>query len=65
MQGSGGFPEVARAGLEQLGVEADELELTVMEAVDAIYRPDIDALLDADLDGVEPERRIDPSAPPQ
>jgi hypothetical protein len=36
-----------------------------MAAVDAIYRPHVEALLEADLDDVAPEPRIDVSKPPE
>jgi hypothetical protein len=64
MQGSDGFQRFAIAGMERLGIVADEAELAVMEVVDTIYRPRIDSLLEADLDAVEPEPRIDLSGPP-
>jgi hypothetical protein len=65
MQGSDGFQRFARAGLERLEIEAEEAELAVMEVVDSIYRPRIDALLEADLDAVEAEPRMDLSRAPQ
>jgi hypothetical protein len=55
MQGSDPFDRFARAGLELLGTEADQAELTVIGVVDEIYRPHIEALLAAQLDDVEPE----------
>jgi hypothetical protein len=64
MQGSDGFQRFASAGLERLGIEAEDAELAVMGVVDSIYRPHIDSLLDADLDAVEPEPRIDLSRRP-
>jgi hypothetical protein len=54
----------ARAGLELVGLEADEAELAVIEAADALYRPLTDALIEAELDGVEPEPDADMSHPP-
>jgi hypothetical protein len=65
MQGSDGFERFAAGGFELLGIEPDEAELRVMQVADSIYRPHIDALLRADLDGVEPEPEIDLSRPPQ
>jgi len=65
MRASHGFERFAGGGFELLGVEADPAELGVMAAVDSIYRPNIDALLDADLDGVDPEPDIDLSRPPE
>jgi hypothetical protein len=64
MQGSDGFQRFARAGMERLGLDAEEAELAVMEVVDSIYRPHIEALLAADLDRVAPEPGIDLSRRP-
>jgi hypothetical protein len=52
------------AGLATLELEAGDDELAVIEAVDAVYRPSIRALLQAELDGVEPEPGEDMSRPP-
>lgn len=65
MQGSDGFQAFARAGLARLGVEANDTELAIMEAADALYRDRVDALMEADLDGVEPEPEIDLGRPPR
>jgi hypothetical protein len=62
---SDAFQRYAAAGLELSGLEADEIELGVMGLVDSIYRPHIDALMDADLDDVERESRLDPSQAPE
>jgi hypothetical protein len=53
------------AGLELLELEADEPELAVIEAVDALYGPPLQALIEAEIDGVEPEAGIDLSHPPR
>jgi len=65
MQGSDPFARFASAGLETLGIEADEAELTVIGVADGLYRPHIEALLAADLDGVEPETSIDLGSAPR
>jgi hypothetical protein len=65
MQGKDGFDRFAAGGLELLGLEADEAERAVMAAVDAIYRPHVEALLEADLDDIVPEPRIDLSKRPE
>ena len=54
-----------RAGLELLDLEASEAEIAVIEAADGLYRPLIDALLEAELDGVEPEPGADMSQRPR
>jgi hypothetical protein len=53
------------AGLKLLELEADETELAVIEAVDALYGPPLQALVEAELDGVEPEPEVDPSHAPR
>ncbi len=50
--------------LGAFGVEVDEVDKAVIGAAWATFRPDIRALLEADLDGVEPEAGFDPSRPP-
>jgi hypothetical protein len=65
MQGGDGFQTFARAGLERLGIDVDDLELAVIEAVDSLYRTHLDALLAAGLDDVEPEPGIDLAEAPR
>jgi hypothetical protein len=52
------------AGLDLVGLETGDDELAVIEAVDAIYRPLVDAMIRAELDGVEPEPGEDMSRGP-
>ena len=44
------------AGLASLGIEADEIDLAVMNAVHAMFWPAIRDLLSLDLGRLEPER---------
>ncbi len=53
------------AGLELLGLETGEAELAVIEAVDALYGPLLQALLEAELDGVAPEPGADLASAPR
>ena len=53
------------AGLELLGLNAGEAEFAVIEAVDGLYRPLIEALLEVELDGIEPEPGADMSRKPR
>ncbi len=64
MPEQGGSGPFASAGLELLGLPADEDELAVIEAVDGIYRPLVEALIEAELDAVEPEPPGDLSRAP-
>jgi hypothetical protein len=53
------------SGLDLLDLDTGEAELAVIEAVDALYRPPLEALLGAELDGVDPEPGTDLSRGPQ
>ena len=53
------------AGLDLLQLEADDAELAVIEAVDALYRPLRQSLIDAELDGISPEPGADMSRAPR
>jgi hypothetical protein len=54
-----------RAGLELAGDEADDTDIAVIRAADAIYGPVMAALDAADLTQVLPEPDLDPSRPPR
>lgn len=53
------------AGLDSLGIEADEIDLAVMGAAHKMFWPGILDLLSRDLSGVEPERDPDLSRAPE
>jgi hypothetical protein len=53
------------AGLEVLGVDAGEDEIAVIEAVDAVYGPSLEALLADEFDGILHEPGADMSKPPR
>lgn len=57
--------EFIPAGLAAFGIEADEIELAVIGAAHALFWPPILALLEFDADGVESERDLDLSRPPE
>jgi hypothetical protein len=61
---AGAVERFVGAGLELLDLEAGEAEIAVIEAVDGLYRPVIERLLTAELDGIEPEPGADMSQPP-
>jgi hypothetical protein len=65
MQGNDGFQRFAGGGFELLGIKVDEVQLSIIAVADSIYRPRIAALLEADLDEVEPEPGMDLSRPPE
>jgi hypothetical protein len=53
------------AGLAALGLEADEIELAVIEAAHAMFWPPIRELLSMDLGELEEERDPDLSRAPE
>ena len=54
-----------RAGLELAGEEADDVDLAVIRAADAVYGPALAALDAADLTHVLPEPDLDPARAPR
>jgi hypothetical protein len=60
-----GTSRFVSAGLDLLQLDAGDDELAVIEAVDALYRPSLLALMAAELDGVEPEPGSDMSHGPR
>ena len=65
MEASESADEFIPAGLASLGIEADEVELTVMNAAHGMFWPAILDLLSLDTSEVEPERQPDLSKAPQ
>lgn len=53
------------AGLASLGIEADEIDLAVMDAAHKMFWPSIRDLLALDLGELEPERDQDLSRAPE
>jgi hypothetical protein len=56
--------EFIAAGLALLGIEADEVELMVMAASQALFWPEILKLLELDVGELSPERGADLSKAP-
>ena len=54
-----------RDGLALLGLDVGDDEIAVMTAVDGVYRPLIDRLIEAELDGIEPEPGVDMARAPR
>lgn len=57
--------QYVRAGLELAGEEADDIDLAVIRAADAVYGPAMRALDAADLTDVYPEPTLDPGRAPR
>lgn len=64
MEGSGRSEEFIRAGLASLGVDADEIELAVMGAAQAMFWPAILALFELETGDDRPELSQDLSRAP-
>jgi hypothetical protein len=65
MEGAPPANEFIPAGLASLGIEADDVDLAVMGAVHQLLWPPILELLALDTEGLEPERCLALSGPPQ
>ena len=65
MEGSDGFERFVRGGLEQLGIEPDEVDIAVMTAVDGVWGSATRELMAADLSEIDPESDPDLSSPPR
>jgi len=53
-----------RVALQRAGLEADETDLAVIRVAEAVYGPDREALMSADLSAAPVEHGLDPSRPP-
>jgi chromosome condensin MukBEF ATPase and DNA-binding subunit MukB len=58
------FESFARGGLARLGIKVDDVEIEILRAVERVYGPPRDALIAADLSGIQPENDLDPSRAP-
>lgn len=65
MEASDQAEDFVAAGLASLGMEADEVELAVMNAAHSMFWPPIRDLLSMDLGVLEAERAPDLSRPPE
>jgi hypothetical protein len=58
------FEQFARGGLAWLGMEANDTDIAIMGYIDAVFGPELRALLEADMTGWWPENDFDPSRAP-
>jgi len=65
MEASDRAEDFVPAGLASFGIEADEVDLAVMNAAHQMFWPGIRGLLSLDLSAVEPERNPDMSRSPE
>ena len=59
------FATYVLGGLDALGLEADDVDLAVMQAAHGLWWPAIQEVLALDLGGVAPEADPDLSRPPE
>jgi hypothetical protein len=59
------FERFASGGFERLDLDADETMLAVIEVVDSLYGPLIEALIGTDLADVPPEPGADMATAPR
>jgi hypothetical protein len=65
VEGAAPEDEFIPAGLASLGIEADEVDLAVMNAVHGLLWPPLRELLALDTETVAPERFADMSKAPE
>lgn len=58
------FAIFVRSALARAGTEVDEADIAVIRVADAVYGPDREALMSADLSAAPLEHDCDPSRPP-
>jgi hypothetical protein len=58
------FARFVRLALQRAGVETDETDVAVIRVAEAVYGPDREALMTADLSAAPVEHGLDPSRPP-
>ena len=58
------FATFVRLALARAGRDVDDTDLAVIRVADAVYGPDREALMAADLSGTPVEHDYDPSRPP-
>ena len=58
------FEQFARGGLAWQGLDVDDTDLEIMRYIDAVFGPELQALMAADLAGIWAEIDFDPSRAP-
>lgn len=58
------FEQFARGGLEWQGIPCDDTDIEIMGFIDAIFGPELRALLEVDMNGVWAESDLDPRRAP-
>jgi hypothetical protein len=58
------FEQFARGGLEWQGLSVDDTDLEIMRYIDAIFGPELRALMAVEMNGIWAEHDFDPSRGP-
>lgn len=58
------FEQFARGGLEWQGLAMDDTDLEIMRYIDAVFGPELRALMAEDMHGIWAETDFDPSRAP-
>jgi hypothetical protein len=56
--------QFVRGGLARAGLPLEDFELDIIRFADDLYGPEIQALMEADQQGIWPEHDLDPSRAP-
>ena len=58
------FEQFVRGGLEWQGLPVDDSDLEIMRFIDAIFGPELRALMEVDMNGLWAENDLDPRRAP-
>lgn len=58
------FEQFVRGGLAWQGVPVDETDLQIMRYIDAVFGPELQALMQVDMNGIWAENDLDPRRAP-
>ena len=58
------FEQFARGGLEWQGLSVDDTDIEIMRYIDAIFGPELRALMAVDMNGIWAENDLDPRRAP-
>jgi hypothetical protein len=58
------FEQWVRGGLAQAGLEVTDLDVEIARFIQQIYGPELQALVEQDMQGMWPEADLDPSRAP-
>lgn len=59
------FEQFARGGMQWLGLDPSDTDVEIMRYIDAIFGPEMKALMAADMRGIWPENEFNPGQAPK